>query len=120
MIGLASCGGSGNGTPAVSATGTWDGTFSVNDTAFNTIQMVVSQTDTPNAGDFKGTLTSDQVTGNSPVVGNTKTGKITSTDASGAMACEGSFSQNLSRYDGTCNITNNVQVIQVQLQMAKR
>ncbi|MDP9766641.1 hypothetical protein [Deinococcus enclensis] len=96
---LASCGGGGAPPAAQTVSGYWTGTLagygSVN------IQIGVNQTNTPNSGDFTGTLTATGVAGSAGVAGNVFKGTLVSADSSGYIACAGTFS-NYNHYVADC------------------
>jgi hypothetical protein len=117
---LASCGGGSPSTPALPSTvGVWDGTFAVQGTSFASLIFTFEQSNTPNSGDFSGTLTATNTPGSVGFTGNTTQGTLISYDSSGSIVCQGTFT-NYVRYDGACVITVGAEKLNVTLAMKKR
>lgn len=90
--------------PASGVTGTWQGTASAFYLKAQLTAYLALQ-DTPNPGDFTGTLkiASPEFTGT--VRGNVNTGEIVATSGTDSVSCHGKFSQTENgggRYDGSC------------------
>lgn len=122
VFALTACG---NSTPgpaqsAASVTGYWDVALTSSGKTF-AANASLSQTNSPNAGDFTGIFTAPGIDGSASVTGNRNTGKITSTNDTGSsVTCTGAFNGGAS-YKGDCTLkTSGGPDTQASIVMNKR
>ncbi|MFB9991237.1 hypothetical protein ACFFLM_04470 [Deinococcus oregonensis] len=101
---LAFYGGGGPTPMPPSTVGVWEGTITAPGLNSPVLLFTFEQSNTPNRGDFSGTIAEFSDPAGTKFSGNTLQGTLVVSDPAGGLTCKGAFTKFV-RYEGVCVLT---------------